>query len=97
MSAALNNAANDLDEAIGYESSDTIWAQDVRNLAVSTALHLLGHPQATLAEVIADQYAELDDLSFTVLDALPGGASEPARGTPERDAAIVATVLEWVS
>lgn len=95
--AALNNVANDLDEAARYENSGTIWRQDVRNLAVSTALHLLEHPGATLAEAIAAQYADLDDLSYTVLDALPEDADEPVRGTPEHDAAIVATVLEWVS
>lgn len=97
ISGALNYVANALDDAAAYETSSTIWAQDVRNLAVNTALYLLDHPQGSLAEAIADGWADLDDLSYTVLDALPEGAPEPAKGTPERDAAIVTTVLEWIS
>lgn len=97
VSGALNYVADALDDAAAYETSSTIWAQDVRNLAVNTALYLLDHPQGSLAEAIAASWSDLDNLSCTVLDALPEGAPEPARGTPERDAAIVATVLEWVS
>jgi len=53
---ALNEAANELDEDIEYECSDTIWEQDVRNLAVNAALYQLEHPGASLHEAIVSGY-----------------------------------------
>jgi hypothetical protein len=101
VTGALNTAADLIHERTlarqGYENEDTIRADDVLNLAVNVTGYLLDHPQGSLDEAIAASWAGLDDLSYTVLDALPEGAPEPAKGTPERDAAIVATVLEWVS
>jgi hypothetical protein len=93
VTGALNRVANKLDDAVSYESSEIIWEQDVRNLAVNTAGYVLDHPDATLAEAIATGYREID-LDF---GNLPEDATEPEPGTPEHDAAIVATVLGWVS
>jgi len=98
VTGALNNAADLVHERTlagqGGENEDTIRADDTVNIAVNVAGYLLDHPQGSLAEAIADSWADLDNLSYT---ALPEGAPEPAKGTPERDAAIVATVLGWVS
>lgn len=57
--AAFSDEASELDpmRAEGVdETSDTIFAQDVLNLAVNTAAYLLDHPDATLREAIAAQY-----------------------------------------
>jgi hypothetical protein len=97
VTGALNNAADLVHERVlagqGYENEDTIRADDTVNIAVNVVGYLLDHPQGSLAEAVAASWADLDDLSY----ALPEGAPEPAKGTPERDAAIVATVLGWVS
>jgi hypothetical protein len=61
VQAAINAEANELDpqgKPGVYETSDTIWTQDVLNLSVSTALHLLDHPDATLHEAIEAQYED---------------------------------------
>ena len=98
FSLAVNRAASQLDvlQQGGYENSSSLFRQNMLNLGVNVASYLLDHPGGTLDEAIADSWADLDELSFTELDKLPEGAPEPAKGTPERAAIIVATVLEWV-
>lgn len=49
---ALDEAANDLDDAPDYENSTTIWEQDVRGLAVNAILHQLTHPGGSLRDAI---------------------------------------------
>ncbi len=56
VSAALNAAANLLDDQAGYESSETIRDQDRANLLVNAAGHLLDHPGASLDDVILANY-----------------------------------------
>jgi hypothetical protein len=58
--AALNEVANALDEDIEYENSDTIWAQDVRNLFVNAMLHQLVYPGASLQAAIRASYRDSD-------------------------------------
>jgi hypothetical protein len=100
VSQALNAAADVMDpmENGAMEYSDTLFIKNVLNLAVNVAGHVLAHPDSTLDDAIAAAWTDLDDdeLSFAVLDELPEGTPVPERGTPERDAMIVATVLGWV-
>jgi hypothetical protein len=93
---AMLNAAADSVLDFDYEDSFVIWTQDVANLAVNSAGYLLEHPAAQLDEIIPAQYA--DDFSQDGLDFedLPEGAQTPAKGSPEWNAALTATVCGWV-
>jgi hypothetical protein len=95
ISAVLNAAADRLSDA-DYENSDTIYKQDACNLMVNVTGWLLEHPDAgmnALEEAIADSYADIEpDFSE-----LPDGAEEPAKGSPEWDAAVMETVAGWLS
>lgn len=96
FSTMLNDAANELDDEADGENSETIWKQDVRNIAVNCAGYLLEHPDASLDEVIAHAWADLDYVEWPEeYDNTPEDQL-PAEGTPERNAAIVTTVLGWV-
>lgn len=56
VSAAMNDAANALDDGAGYEYSRSIREQDIRNLAVNVIGHQLTHPGASLADAIEECY-----------------------------------------
>lgn len=96
VQAALGTEANELDpqgKPGGYETSGTIWAQDVLNLAVNATAYLLDHPDADLGEIIPAQYADVTP----DFDDLPDGAADPEKGSPAWNAAVTSTVLGWVS
>lgn len=105
VAGALNDAANEQDDAVDYENSDTVFAQDARNLFVNTVLYQLDHPGAELAEAIVAGYGTppaeggvqlyADDLGDA--DAAWDAKADAVRGTPEYNAAVVAKVLGWVS
>lgn len=93
---ALNAAANALDpmeDPDVCETSDTIWAQDVLNLAVNAAGHVLNHPDADLHDVIAAQYAEID----VYFDDLDEGQPEPPKGSDDWNEALYQTVTGWIA
>lgn len=98
VTKAINAEANELDpqgKPGVFETSDTIRTQDVINLAVSTALHLLDHPHASLEQAIAAEYEHSGiEPDF---DDLPGDAPEPEEGSPEFLAGIVKVVKSWVA
>jgi hypothetical protein len=98
FSAMLNAVANEWNGEDTYEDSDTIWEDTVVNLLVNCAGYLLEHPGASLEEVIAHAWADLDgDINWPEqYDGTPEDEL-PAKGTPERNEAIVNTVLGWVS
>lgn len=94
--AALNAAADQTAEDSnpeGWETSDTIWTDDVLNLAVNAAGYLLDHPGAGLDEIIPAQYTDVEP----DLGELPEGTREPVKGSPDWDAAVVSTVCGWIS
>jgi hypothetical protein len=105
VTGALNGAANELDDEPDYENSDTIFAQDVRNLAVNLVSYLLDHPDASLAEVIVAGYGTDPAAGGVQLYASDMGDEAAAwdakadaqRGTPEYGEAIVSKVLGWIS
>jgi hypothetical protein len=98
FSAMLNEQADIIADAHDGESSETIWEDTVANLVVNAASYLLEHPGAELDEIITHAWADLDgDIDWPEeYDSTPDDQL-PAKGTPEHDAAIVATVLGWVS
>jgi hypothetical protein len=98
FSAVLNRVADMWADAHDGESSNTIWQDTVVNLIVNIAGHLLEHPDASLDEIIAHAWADLDDINWPEqYDDVPSDDQLPAKGTPEHNAAIVATVIGWVS
>lgn len=82
----------------GGETSETIWTDSVLDLAVNAAGYQLAHPGADLEDAIAAAWADLgagiswpEEYDGTPEDELP------AKGTPEYNAAVVSTVLGWIS
>ena len=100
VSQALNAAADTIDpmENGAMEYSATLLTKNVLNLAVNVAGHVLQHPEDDLDQAIATAWMDLadEDLSYAVTDVWPEDKPLPARGTPERDAMIVETVLGWL-
>lgn len=95
VSAALNDAANTLSEH-DYESSETIAADDAVNLLVNTAMYLLDHPDGSLDDAIAAQYADsfqAGDLE----DELDEGEDMPEPGSDRWNQLVVAKVKGWAS
>ncbi len=95
VSAALNQAADVLTDH-SYETSDTIWTDDVINLAVNAVGHVLEHPGASLYDVIIAAHADTE-LAVDAWDDLPEGAPEPAKGSPEYNEALYKTVTGWIA
>lgn len=91
--AAMLNAAADELHTDDYENDDTIWADDVANLAVNCAGYLLEHPGAELAEIIPAQYTDVDP----DFDDLPEGAQAPERGSGAWNDAVTGKVMGWVA
>jgi hypothetical protein len=84
--AAFNNLADDAKAEYspdGYETSDSIRSDSCGDLVVNLAVGFLDNPEASVHDVIAGAWKDLDL------------ADGPAEAGPERDAAIVAEVLSW--
>lgn len=94
VSAALNEAADMLADEHHYESSETIAADDAANLLVSTALHLLDHPGASLDEAIAAQYGNEIEIDDGDMD---DGEGVPEKGSPRWNQLVVARVKGWIA
>lgn len=106
ISAALNHAADLAQDLHEDERSDTIRTDDAVNLVVSTALHLLDHPGACLADAIAACYTDveldIDDFTTDELDTcdFAGDRNEiipPEKGSPVWNAALVRKVTGWLA
>jgi hypothetical protein len=93
---ALNDAASRIEQEEnpdGGESSDTIWTQDVLNLAVCATEHILDHPGADLRDVIEVAHKDTD-LSASAEDDLPEGT---VKGSEAWNDALYKTVTGWIS
>lgn len=93
---ALNDAANRITEEEnpdGGETSNTIWTDDVLNLAVNAVGHVLDHPGASLFDVIAAAHADTE-LSASEEDDLPEGT---VKGSEAWNEALYRTVTWWIS
>jgi hypothetical protein len=95
VGAVLNRVAGELTDH-SYETSDTIWTDDVINLAVNAVGHVLEHPGASLYDVIIAAHADTE-LAVDAWDDLPEGAPEPAKGSPEYNEALYKTVTGWIA
>jgi hypothetical protein len=96
---ALNDEANELDPMQAenvYENSDTIRTQDVLNLAVNTALHLLDHPDDGLRAAITAQYGGDSHGPVYDPDSDDWNAKIP-QDDPKYADALADEVLGWVS
>jgi hypothetical protein len=94
---ALNAAANALDPMEDpdiYETSDTIWAQDVLNLAVNAAGHVLDHPDADLFAVVIEAHKDTDVPPFVFED---DDDKNPAKGSAAWNSALYTMVMGWIA
>ena len=98
VSDALNKAADKLDvlQHDGWETGDTLWAQNVLNLAVNAVGHLLDHPDADLRDVIAEAHKDTE-LDVGAFDDLDENTPEPEPGSKAWNDALYKTVTGWIS
>jgi hypothetical protein len=77
------------------ETDETIYADDMVNLAANAAEYLLDHPDADLNEIIAAQYQDVtlypEDFGLDRDDSAP----LPEKGSPEWNEAVVLKVRSW--
>jgi hypothetical protein len=91
----LNAGANIAQGMHTEETDETVYADDMVNLAVNAAEYLLDHPDADTDEVIAAQYTDVtlytEDFGLGRDDTAP----LPEKGSPEWDEAVVLKVRSW--
>ena len=95
VSNTLNAAANQLEASEnpdGGETSETIWTQDVLNLAVNAVEHMLDHPGADLYAVIAESYKYTEPVFY-----LNEGQPAPPKSSEAWNDALYETVTGWIS
>ena len=87
------NFAQAMHDSAG-ETDETIYADDMVNLAVNAAVYLLDHPGADTDEIIAAQYQDIDlyPEDFGLDD---DSAPLPEKGSPEWNEAVVLKVRSW--
>jgi hypothetical protein len=96
VAAALNSAADwvrDHENPDGGETSDSIWADDVLNLAVNAVSYVLEHPDADLRAVIAWAHKDTE-LDPSDEEDLPEGT---LKGSEAWNDALYDTVTGWIS
>ncbi len=107
VNAALNNAANLIQDTHRSENENTVMADDAVNLTVNATGYLLDHPDAGLDEVIPACYTdiELDGYDFTTaeLDTCDYASNDsdelvlPEKGSPIWNDALVRKVTGWLA
>jgi hypothetical protein len=90
----LNAGANIAQDMHTEETDETVYADDMVNLAVNATEYLLDHPDADTDEIIAAQYANVTLYAedFGIND---DHATLPEKGSPEWNAAVVLKVRSW--
>lgn len=90
---AVNGAADLVAELHeGYESSETVEQDDTVNLVVNAAGYLLDHPDASLDEVIANEYSDVEPSIYD----LDEGEEMPEKGSARWNELLVKVVRGWL-